>query len=265
MKIAITATGPDLDSGIDPKFGRAAYFLVIDPESGEFEALQNPNIVLGGGAGIQSAQLMAEKGVQTVLTGNCGPNAFRTFAAVGIEVVTGMSGSVREALEQFKTGARRSATNPNVVSHFGMGAGAGMGGGMGRGMGGGMGRGMGGGMGRGMGGGMGQGMGGGMGQGMGGGMGQGMGGGMGRGMGAGAGAPAGAPAGSGMQPAAGVRLVAYVIAEKCSGCAMCVDACPHGCISMAGKVARIDPAGCDGCSRCLEICGPAAIVLQKTA
>lgn len=163
MKIAVTSTGPTLDDMMEARFGRCAYFLVVDLDTMEFEALENPNIALGGGAGIQSAQLMAEKGVSTVLTGNCGPNAFQTFGAANIQVITGVSGQVRQAVEQYKSGALSNTTTPNVQSHFGMGTGGGMGMGGGRGMGGGGGRGMGGGGGRGMGGGGGMGMGGRMG------------------------------------------------------------------------------------------------------
>ena len=153
MKIAVTSTGPTLDDAVEARFGRCPYFLIIDPDTLEFEALENPNIALGGGVGIQSAQLMAEKGVSTVLTGNCGPNAFQTFGAANIQVITGVSGQVRQAVEQYKSGALASTTTNNVQSHFGMGMGGGRGmGGGGRGMGGG-GRGMGRGMG--MGGGMG--------------------------------------------------------------------------------------------------------------
>ena len=143
MKIAVTATGPNLDSQVEARFGRCAYFLIIDPDTMEFESLRNPNTALGGGAGVQSAQLMAEKDVKVVLTGNCGPNAFRTFGAAGIQVIVGVSGAVRAAAEQFKSGSLASASGPNVASHFGTGGGAGQGMGGGRGMGQGMGRGMG--------------------------------------------------------------------------------------------------------------------------
>ncbi len=153
MKIAVTSTGPTLDDMMEARFGRCAYFLIIDLDTMEFEAVENPNIALGGGAGIQSAQLMAEKGVSTVLTGNCGPNAFQTFGAANIQVITGVSGQVRQAVEQYKSGALASTATPNVQSHFGMGTGGGMGTGRGMGMGGG--RGMGGGGGMGMGGRMG--------------------------------------------------------------------------------------------------------------
>jgi len=160
MKIAVTSTGPTLDDMMEARFGRCPYFLIVDLDTMEFEAFENPNIALGGGAGIQSAQLMAEKGVSTVLTGNCGPNAFQTFGAANIQVITGVSGRVRQAVEQYKSGVLSNTTTPNVQSHFGMGTGGGMGTGRGMGMGGG--RGMGGGGGRGMGGG-----GGGMGRGIG--------------------------------------------------------------------------------------------------
>ena len=179
MNIAITATEPSLDAKVDPRFGRCPYFLIVDTDTMKFEALENPNMMLGGGAGIQSAQLMAQKGVQAVLTGNCGPNAYQTLSAAGIEVIIGCSGTVADVVEQFKAGQLNAAGQPNVASKFGT-AGApspvpdqsaglqqppmtGGGMGMGRGMGRGMGQGGGGGMGRGGGRGMGQGRGQGMG------------------------------------------------------------------------------------------------------
>jgi len=153
MKIAVTSTGPTLNDNVEARFGRCPYFLIIETDTMSVEPIRNPNVSLGGGAGTQSAQLMAEKGVASVLTGNCGPNAFRVFGAAGIDVITGVNGQVRSAVEQFKSGSLAHSAEPNVQSHFGMGGGGGMGGGMGRGMGrgGGMGRGMGGGTGRGLG------------------------------------------------------------------------------------------------------------------
>ncbi|MBW1836534.1 MAG: NifB/NifX family molybdenum-iron cluster-binding protein [Deltaproteobacteria bacterium] len=162
MKIAVTSTGPALDDAVEARFGRCAYFLIIDPDTMEFEALSNPNITLGGGAGIQSAQLMADKGVSVVLTGNCGPNAFKTFGAAGIQVITSVNGQVRQAVQQYTTGALADTTPSDVQSQVSPSTGGGIArvGGTGRGMGGGgMGRGMGGGggKGRGLGGGGGQG------------------------------------------------------------------------------------------------------------
>ena len=140
MKICITSTGPSLDSEMEPRFGRCQYFLFVDPETMALEALENPNIGASGGAGIQSAQLVANKGVNALITGQVGPNAFTTFQAAGIKILAGASGKVREVLEKYKNNQLSSfAQAPTVQAHFGMGRGGGMGRGMGRGMG--MGRG----------------------------------------------------------------------------------------------------------------------------
>lgn len=125
MKIAVSATDNSLDSSVDPRFGRCRYFIIVDTDTLEFEAIENESMSLGGGAGIQSAQFIAEKGARCVLTGNCGPNAYGTLSAAGVAVITGCSGSVREAVEQFKAGAQRTAAEPNVPDHFGSGPGFG--------------------------------------------------------------------------------------------------------------------------------------------
>jgi len=163
MKIAVSASGNNLDAAIDPRFGRCAYFVLVDTDDMSFEAFDNENIALGGGAGIQSAQFVASKGAGIVITGNVGPNAVRTLSAAGVEVIVGQTGTVRQATEAYKKGTLTSTREANVADHYGM-----QGGGMGMGRGGGMGMGRGGGMGMGRGGGMGMGRGGGMG--MGGGM-----------------------------------------------------------------------------------------------
>ncbi len=116
MKIAVSSTGPDLDSQVDPRFGRCRYFIIIDRETREFEAVQNPHVLTMGGAGIQSAQLVANKGAEVILTGNCGPNAFQTLSAVGVKVIVGIAGTVREAIERYKKGGLRPATQPSVAS-----------------------------------------------------------------------------------------------------------------------------------------------------
>ena len=152
MKIAISATGPTLDADVDPRFGRCQYFVIVDPETMEFEALENSSATAAGGAGISAGQMIAGKGVEVVLTGNCGPNAHQVLSSSGIQVITGVSGKVREAIQGYKSGKFQTSAQPNVPDHFGIGGGMGMGGGMG--IGGGAGRGMG----RGMGGGMGAGM-----------------------------------------------------------------------------------------------------------
>ena len=159
MKIALTASGPELSNLIDPRFGRCPYFIFIDPDTMKFEALENPNLTSPSGAGIQAAQFVADKGAKVLLTGSCGPNAFQTLQAAGVDVIVGVSGTVEDAVKQYKSGQFQKTPQANVPSHFGMGGtgamGPGSGPGMGRGMGGGMSKGMGGGMGRGMGRGMG--------------------------------------------------------------------------------------------------------------
>ena len=150
MKIAVSSSGQGLDSQVDPRFGRCACFVIVETNDMSFETFDNESIALGGGAGIQAAQFVASKGAGAVITGNCGPNAVQTLSASHVEVFVGQSGTVREAVERYKTGDIKPTSTPNVVDHYGMGSGAGMGrgGGMGggKGMGRGMGRGMGGGM-----------------------------------------------------------------------------------------------------------------------
>ena len=121
MKICITAQGDKLDSQIDPRFGRCQYFIIVDIETLEFEAIQNPNIDAMGGAGVQSGQFVAEKQAKAVLTGNVGPNAFQTLQAGGLEVIVGVSGSVKEAIEKYKKGELKPTNNPSVDRKFGMG------------------------------------------------------------------------------------------------------------------------------------------------
>ena len=243
MKIAVTSTGPSLDDNVEVRFGRCPYFLIIDTNTMQLEAIENPNIALGGGAGIQSAQLMSEKGVTTVLTGNCGPNAFSVFGQAGIQVIVGVSGPVRNAVEQFKTGALSSASGPNVVSHYGMGGGRGMGMGIGFGMsnwptveqpaspsesdvd------------------------------------------------------PAQERAFLQDQVQileqqkhqidqrikeleTGHKLVAVVLSEKCAGCGICVDVCPVGAIEV-NQQAVVNDEACTGCAACVSECPNEAIIITQ--
>jgi predicted Fe-Mo cluster-binding NifX family protein len=102
MKIAITAEGDNLDAPVDHRFGRCPYFVIYDSETGEFEAIENSAAQARGGAGTQSAQLMAEKDVEVLLTGAVGPNAERGLSALGVRVVTALEGStVRDVLNVF--------------------------------------------------------------------------------------------------------------------------------------------------------------------
>jgi len=125
MKIAITASSPELSSPVDPRFGRCPYFIFIDPEIMKFEAVENPNVSSPSGAGIQSAQLIANSGAKALLTGSCGPNAFQILQAAGVEVLVGVTGTVQEAAQKYKSGQLQPTAQANVPSHFGMGMGGG--------------------------------------------------------------------------------------------------------------------------------------------
>lgn len=120
MKICVTSEADTLDSKVDPRFGRCGYFIIIDTGTMSFEAVENPNIESTGGAGIRSGQLVAEKQVKALLTGNVGPNAFQALQAAGIEVITGVSGTVKEAAEGYKQGKFKSTGGPSVGSKFGI-------------------------------------------------------------------------------------------------------------------------------------------------
>ena len=147
MKIAISATGPTTDAEVDSRFGRCQHFIIADTETDGFEAVDNTSATAAGGAGISAAQMIVKKGVEAVLTGNCGPNAHQVFSSAGVKVITGVSGKIKDAITEYKLGTYSAAQQANVPDHYGMGGG----GGAGRGMGGGMSKGMGRGGGRGMG------------------------------------------------------------------------------------------------------------------
>jgi predicted Fe-Mo cluster-binding NifX family protein len=120
VKICVTSKGTDLDSEVDPRFGRCQHFIIVDTDTFEFETIENPNTDAPGGAGVQSGQAVASRGVKAVLTGNVGPNAFQTLQAAGIEVITDVGGTVREAAERYKNGEFKSAQGPSVGSKAGM-------------------------------------------------------------------------------------------------------------------------------------------------
>ena len=121
MKICVTAVSDSLEAQADPRFGRCPYFVIVESETMEFEAV--PNIASGSmsGAGVQAAQMIASKGTKVLITGNVGPNAFQALSAAGIRVVTGASGKVREVIEKFKMGELKETNSPTVRGHFGMG------------------------------------------------------------------------------------------------------------------------------------------------
>ena len=123
MKICVSAESDSLDSPIDPRFGRCPYFVIVDSETMQFEAVPNMASGATGGAGIQAAQTIASKGAKVLITGNVGPNAYQALLAAGIRIVTGAFGTVREVVEKYKRGELRETGAPTVGGHFGMGRG----------------------------------------------------------------------------------------------------------------------------------------------
>lgn len=105
-KICIPSKGKDLEAEMDPSFGRAQYFLIVDPETMDFEVVSNPNSEAAQGAGIQSAQLISNKNIGTLITGSCGPNAQRILQSSGINVITGANGKVKDVLAKYKPEVR---------------------------------------------------------------------------------------------------------------------------------------------------------------
>jgi predicted Fe-Mo cluster-binding NifX family protein len=120
MIIAVTSSGPELKSEVDPRFGRSPYFIIYDTDNNKFEAIENSNMRGMGGVGIQSAQMMADKGVQVVISGNCGPNAFRTMDAAGIQLISGATGTVESAIQEYIQGNLKASNQSNVEPHSGL-------------------------------------------------------------------------------------------------------------------------------------------------
>lgn len=119
MRIAIASTGKTLESKVDQRFGRAAYFVVVDTETMDFSTFRNDRVAAEGEAGIGAAKAAAGAGVQSVLTGNCGTKAERILRDDGVRLYSGVTGTVLEAIELFKSGKLTEAKDPNVHSHFG--------------------------------------------------------------------------------------------------------------------------------------------------
>lgn len=119
MKIAVTSKGETLDSDLDPRFGRASYIIVVDPATLEFEAFDNStNKNAFKGAGIQAAAMISDAGAEILLTGYCGPNAFKTLNAAEIKVVNDMEGRVIDAVQKFKSSNVEYALAPNKDGHW---------------------------------------------------------------------------------------------------------------------------------------------------
>jgi predicted Fe-Mo cluster-binding NifX family protein len=119
MKVAVSAAGQTLEAPVDPRFGRAAAFVIVDVDTGAVEARENTqNLQAAQGAGIQTARSVVEWGAGAVLTGNVGPKAFFALRAAGVKVYAGASGTVREAVEQYKAGRLKETDEATVESHW---------------------------------------------------------------------------------------------------------------------------------------------------
>lgn len=119
MKIAVTATGTDLDAPMDPRFGRARYILIVDDETDAVEVMDNEkNVQAFKGAGIQAATAIIDQGARVLLTGYCGPNAFKTLAAGEVKVVQDVAGTVRDAVARFEQGTLAYSAEPNAEGHW---------------------------------------------------------------------------------------------------------------------------------------------------
>jgi predicted Fe-Mo cluster-binding NifX family protein len=119
MKVAVSSSGKNLESLIDPRFGRCAYFLLVETDDMSFEVFDNQSSSLGGGAGIQSAQLISSKGAKAVITWNCRPDAVQSLTAAGIEVFLGNTGIAREVLQKYKNGQLTTITDSSEYSGLG--------------------------------------------------------------------------------------------------------------------------------------------------
>jgi predicted Fe-Mo cluster-binding NifX family protein len=135
MKIVVSANGAGLDAPASPVFGRCPTYVFVDTDSMKSESVENPAINAAGGAGIQAAQFIVERGAQAVISGNVGPNAFGVLQSANVPVYLFSGGMVRQAVEGYKNGQLSTTGGANVQAHAGMGGGRGMGRGLGRGMG----------------------------------------------------------------------------------------------------------------------------------
>ncbi len=119
MKIAVSSTGNSPDAAVDPRFGRAAYFIIYDTQTDQFVAIDNvQNLQAAQGAGVQAAQTVARQKVDVAISGNFGPKAFATLNAAGIKTALWAGGTVKDAIEQAKSGRLQFATRANVEGHW---------------------------------------------------------------------------------------------------------------------------------------------------
>ena len=119
MKIAVSASGNDLESIVNPLFGRCPYFIIVDTKDMTFDAFENPNMTVSDDAGVQSALFVVSKGARVVITGKCGPRAVQKLLEEGIEIVVDLMGTVRQVVEKYKSGDLLTTDKANVEERFG--------------------------------------------------------------------------------------------------------------------------------------------------
>jgi len=119
MKIAVTSTGDTVDSEVDPRLARASNFIVCETDTGETQVIDNTqSLNIASGAGVQTGENLSRLGVKCVITGHCGPKAFRTLQSAGIKVIIGAKGTVAEVIEQFKSGKLSTAESSDVEGRW---------------------------------------------------------------------------------------------------------------------------------------------------
>ncbi|MBN1808338.1 MAG: NifB/NifX family molybdenum-iron cluster-binding protein [Planctomycetes bacterium] len=119
MKVAVTSQGKDMESQVDPRFGRAQYFLVVDTETGESQVVDNQqNLNAPSGAGIQAAQNIVNAGAEAIITGNVGPKAYMVLSTAGIKVYLSGSVTVSQAVQEFKNGKLEETGGANREGHW---------------------------------------------------------------------------------------------------------------------------------------------------
>jgi predicted Fe-Mo cluster-binding NifX family protein len=119
MKIVFTTSGNDLSAPLDSRFGRAPKFIVYDLDATTFDVIDNQqNLNAAQGAGIQAAQTVARQGAGAIVTGHCGPKAFRVLQKAGVKIFTTDAATVAEALERYRAGALTEAGNADVEGHW---------------------------------------------------------------------------------------------------------------------------------------------------
>jgi len=115
MRIAFSTNGRDLDSRIDPAFGRCKFFIVVEPVTFSYDVVENPGAEMGSGAGIKAAELLANMSVDKVVTGSVGPNARPILASARITIISNASGKIRDVLGEMAGPTEINSNEPDSI------------------------------------------------------------------------------------------------------------------------------------------------------